>query len=85
MSVSEAGPRPAETVAGFLSTGAIVVSLVAVAYRPVRLLPVAFLLALVAAGIGGRHERLAQAAVAVGALCFSVGMTIAVVTNHPLW
>ena len=85
MSVSEQRARPAETVAGFLSTGSIVLSLVAVAYRPVRLLPFAFVLALVAAGIGGRHERIAQVAVGVGALCFLVGMTVVVVTNHPLW
>lgn len=77
--------RPAETVAGFLAAAAIFISLMGLAYRPVRLVPVAILLGLVATGIGGRHERLAQLAVVVGAASFAVGMAIAVLTGHPLY
>jgi hypothetical protein len=77
--------RPAETVAGLLAAAAIFISLMGLAYRPVRLVPVAVLLALVATGIGGRNERLAQLAVAVGAACFAVGMALAVLTGHPLY
>ena len=77
--------RPAETVAGLLAAAAIFISLMGLAYRPVRLVPVAILLALVASGIGGRNERLAQLAVAVGAACFAVGMALAVLTGHPLY
>jgi hypothetical protein len=77
--------RPAETVAGLLSSAAIFVSLVGIAYRPLRLIPLAIVLALVAVGIGGRHERLAAVAVGIGALSFLVGMALAVVTSNPLW
>ena len=81
----EGRERPAEAVAGFLAAAAIFVSLMGVAYRPARLVPVAILLALVAAGIGGRSARLAAFAVGVSALAFSVGMALAVVTGHPLY
>jgi len=77
--------RPAETVAGFLAAAAIFVSLVGVAYRPLRLVPFAILLSLIAAGIGGRNERLATYAVAIGAACFAIGLAVAVITSHPLW
>jgi hypothetical protein len=33
--------------------------------------------------MGGRHARLAAAAVVVGGVCFVVGMAVAVITNHP--
>ena len=87
MSVPPAAERegPADAVAGFLAAAAIFVSLMGIAYRPARLVPVAILLALVAAGIGGRNARLAQLAVAVGAACFAVGMALAVLTGHPLY
>jgi hypothetical protein len=77
--------RPAETVAGFLAAASIFVSLTGIAYRPLRLIPVAIVLALLAAGIGGRSERLAMYAVAIGAASFAVGMAVAVVTSNPLW
>jgi hypothetical protein len=75
----------AETVAGLLSAAAIFVSLLGVAYRPLRLIPLAILLALIAVGIGGRHERLAAYAVYIGAVCFTVGLAAAVITSNPLW
>jgi hypothetical protein len=78
-------PRPSEAVAGFLAAASIFASLFALAYRPIRLIPFAIVLALVAAGIGGRHARLAAFAVAVGTVCFVAGMVIAVVTKHPLY
>jgi hypothetical protein len=77
--------RPADAVAGFLAAASIFVSLMGLAYRPARLVPVSILLALVAAGIGGRNARLAQLAVALGAACFAVGMALAVLTGHPLY
>jgi hypothetical protein len=77
--------RPAEAVAGLLAAASIFISLMGLAYRPVRLVPVSILIALVAAGIGGRNARLAQLAVAVGAACFALGMTFAVLTGHPLY
>jgi hypothetical protein len=77
--------RPAETVAGFLAAAAIFLSLAGVAYRPLRLIPFAILLSLIAVGIGGRSERLATYAVVIGAACFAIGLAVAVITSHPLW
>jgi hypothetical protein len=77
--------RPAETIAGFLAAAAIFVSLTGIAYRPLRLIPLAIVLALIAVGIGGRATRLATWAVAIGAVSFTVGMAVAVITSNPLW
>jgi hypothetical protein len=76
---------PAETLAGFLAALAIFVSAIGVAYRPLRLVPAALLLALLAAAIGGRHARLAMLAAYMGAACFVLGLAFAVITSHPLW
>jgi hypothetical protein len=77
--------RPSETVAGYLSALAIFVSLIAIAWHPLRLIPPATIIALIAAAIGGRHQRLALAAVMTCAACFFLGMTIAVITSRALW
>lgn len=77
--------RPAETIAGLLAAVAIFVSLTGIVYRPLRLIPFAILLALIALAIGGRHERLAGYAVAIGAVSFAAGMAAAVITSNPLW
>jgi uncharacterized protein DUF4383 len=76
---------PGEALAGFLAATAIFISAVGVAYRPLRLVPLAILLSLLAVGFGGRSARLAQFAVVAGAVCFVAGLSIAVVTSHPLW
>jgi hypothetical protein len=77
--------RPGESVAGFLAAGSIALSFVAVVEKPVRLAPVAILVAFIAVAIGGRHERLAAAAVVIGILGWVLGMTIAVATENPLY
>jgi hypothetical protein len=77
--------RPADSIAGFLAAIAIFASLFGLAYRPVRLIPFALLLALIATAMGGSHARLAQLAVLTGAVCFVVGLAIAVVTNSPIF
>ena len=77
--------RPGEAVAGLLASLSIFASLIGVAYRPGRLIPVALLLALLATAIGGRHARLASSAIVVGGVCFVVGMAVAVITNNPLY
>jgi hypothetical protein len=77
--------RPAETIAGFLAAASIFVSLTGIAYRPLRLIPVAIVLALIAVGIGGRSERLSTWAASIGAASFALGMAVAVITSHPLW
>ena len=77
--------RPWEAVAGFLAAAAIFVSAIGIAYRPLRVVPFAILLALVATAIGGRHARLAMFAAYAGAACFVLGLAFAVITSHPLW
>jgi hypothetical protein len=77
--------RPAETIAGFLAAASIVLSLTGIAYRPLRLIPFALLLALIAVAIGGRSERLAFFAVFIGAARFTIGLAAAVITSNPLW
>jgi hypothetical protein len=79
------GDRPAEVVAGLLATFAIFASCIGVVYRPLRITPVTILLALLAAAIGGRHERLAAWALGISAACFIVGTFFAIVTNHPIF
>ena len=53
--------------------------------RPVRIGVAAVILALVAAGIGGRHRRLATAAVGVAGAGWFLGMIIAVLTQRPIF
>jgi hypothetical protein len=77
------GERAIETVAGFVAAASIFLSLVALAYRPMRVGTASALAALVAAGIGGRHARLARTAVIVALVCWVVGSAIAVATSHP--
>jgi hypothetical protein len=77
--------RPAEAVAGLLASAAIFMSMIALAYRPVRIIPAALVVAFIAAGIGGRHRRLASVAVAIAAICWLVGLTIAIATSRPLY
>jgi hypothetical protein len=74
-----------ETLAGFLASVAIFVAAIGVAYRPLRLIPPAILLALIAVGIGGRTARLSAAAVFIAGACFVIGLAAAVATSHPLW
>jgi hypothetical protein len=85
VSVPERRERPAEHVAGFLAAISLTVSLIGIVERPVRTIPAALAVALVAVAMGGRHQRLAAFAVVVGALAFAVGMTVAVATEAPLW
>jgi hypothetical protein len=80
-----AGSSAREIVAGFLSAFAIFAGLLALAWHPLRLVPPAIVLALVAAAMAGRGNRLALAAVLITALCFFLGLAIAVVTERPLW
>jgi hypothetical protein len=77
--------RPADAIAGLLAALSVLASAIGLAYRPARLIPFALLLAVIAVGMGGRHSRLAAAALAVGGVCFVVGMAVAVITNNPVF
>ncbi len=85
MSALEREGRPSETVAGFLAALAIFIGLIGVAWHPLRLISPAIIVSLVAAAMGGRHQRLAFTAVMTVAACFFLGMMIAVITSRPLW
>ena len=75
----------AEVVAGWLAAFSIFASVIALAWHPLRLVLPAIVLALVAAGMGGREHRLARAALMIAALAFFLGMAIAVAGSRPLW
>lgn len=77
--------RTAETVAGFLAAIAIFVSLVGLAWHPLRLILPSLAIALVAAGMGVGKGRLQLAAVVICAGCLFFGLTIAVAFSKPLW
>ena len=81
----ESRERPADAIAGLLASLAIFASLIGSAYRPVRMIPAALLLALLAASLSGRHLRLAAFAIGIGGACFVIGMAAAVITDHPLF
>ena len=53
--------------------------------RPVRIDVAAVILALVAAGLGGRHRRLAAIAVGVAGVSWLLAMTVAVLAQRPLF
>jgi hypothetical protein len=82
---SSSSARPAELVAGFLSVISIAGSIIGLVWYPLRFSPFAVLLALIAVAMSPKNSRLPLAAVAVGAICFVVGMTIAVATDNPIY
>ena len=75
----------ADTVAGFLATLSIFASALGLIWRPVRLIPFAIVLALIAARMSARNQRIAWYAVVAAVICWTVGMSIAVVTENPLY
>jgi hypothetical protein len=77
--------RSSETVAGFLSAIAIFISLIGLAWHPLRLILPGLALALIASGMGSGKGRLQFAAVIICGLCFFFGLTIAVTLSKPLW
>ena len=60
-------------------------SIVGLVWYPMRFTPFAVLLALIAAAMSPKNARLPLAAVAFGAICFVVGLTIAVATDNPIY
>ena len=82
-----------DTIAGLLAVASIVLSGIGMGFglllqldaRPARVVPVAILLALVAARMSDVHQKLALRAALFGALAWVIGMTVAVVTDGPLF
>ncbi|HKH29746.1 MAG TPA: hypothetical protein VKA45_01710 [Gaiellaceae bacterium] len=87
MSVGPAEDRHPQTdaIAGFLAAAALVAGLLSIVYKPVRIGPVALVVALIAVGIGGRNERLATWAVATVTVGWVLGMIVAVITENPVY
>ena len=50
-----------------------------------RIVPAAVLIALIAARMSARNQRIAFYAVIAGVICWTVGMSIAVITENPLY
>jgi hypothetical protein len=77
--------RPTEAVAGVLAAGAMFLGALELAYRPVRLAPVALILALIATVMSRDQQRLIGLAIAVIGICFVIGTALQVITHHPLY
>lgn len=75
----------ADNVAGFLATLSIFASAIGLIWRPVRMIPFAIVIALIAARMSARNERIAWYAIVAAVICWTAGMTIAVVTKNPLY
>jgi hypothetical protein len=81
----ESRSSPADLTAGFLAVLSVVGSALGLVYQPVKVLPFAFLIALIATGMASRDNKLPLAAIFIGVICFVGGLTIAVTTNHALY
>jgi hypothetical protein len=83
--ISRNATSPAEAVAGLMAAGALFLGAFELFYRPFRLAPVALLLILAATVMSKEQQRLISLALAVVGVCFVVGATLQVLTNHPLF
>ena len=77
--------RPADAVAGLMAAGGLFLGAFELFYRPFRLAPVALILILAATVMSKRQQRLTTVALTVVGICFVVGATLQVLTNHPLF
>jgi len=77
--------RPVEAVAGLMAAGALFLGVFELFYRPFRLAPAAVILILAATIMSKDQQRLITLALAVVGICFVVGATLQVLTNHPLY
>jgi len=82
-----------DAIAGFMAAGSLALSFIAAGFgliigveaRPGRLAPVAAVLALVAARMSPRFQRLAYYAVIAAMIGWTLGMTLAVITDNPIF
>jgi hypothetical protein len=77
--------RWADPLAGLFAAMALFLGLVALAYHPLTISVAAFLLGFLSLLMSARHEKLAGIAIGVAGVCFVAGMSIAVLTDKPLW
>jgi hypothetical protein len=85
--VPEQEPRAtqADIVGGLLAAAAIFVGAVGVVQTPVRIIPIAVVLALVSVRMTDRYRTLAAWAVGLNIVWWLLGMTVAIVTENPLY
>jgi hypothetical protein len=77
--------RPADAIGGLLASLSIFIGALALADKPVRLAVASVVLALIASRMTDRWDRLVTVAMALSIVWFVGGMTIAVITNNPLY
>jgi hypothetical protein len=74
-----------DAIAGFLAALSLTLSGVALAQHPARLVPAAAVLAFLSGRMSTRFSRLSLIAMFVSVAAWVAGMTIAVVTENPLF
>jgi hypothetical protein len=74
-----------DVVAGLLAAGSIFVGAIGVIQTPVRIIPISIVLAFVSVVMADRSRSLAAWAVALNAVWWLLGMTVAITTDHPLY
>ena len=74
-----------DAVAGLLAAAAFALAAIAVVERPARFAPVAIVLALIAARMSVRFQRLAFGGAVAGMIGWVLGMSFAVITDNPLF
>lgn len=82
----------ADTIAGFMAAGSLALSLIAGGFglilgvdpHPARLAPAAAVLGLVAARMSTRFQRLSYYAVIAAMVAWTLGMTLAVITDNSI-
>ena len=75
----------ADAVGGILAATSIFVGAVGVVQTPVKLIPAAIILALASVRMTDRFRTLAAWAVGLNILWWLLGMTVAVITDNPLY
>jgi hypothetical protein len=83
--VSEPRSTAADNVGGLLAAASIFVGALGVVQTPIRIIPIAVVLALVAVRMTDRFRTLAAWAVGLNIVWWLLGMTVAIVTENPLY
>lgn len=74
-----------DAIGGLLAAGSIFVGAIGVVQTPVRIIPASIVLALASVRMADRYRRLAGWAVGLNIVWWLLGMTVAIVTDNPLY
>jgi hypothetical protein len=85
--VPEPEPRvgAADLVGGLLAAASIFVGAVGVVQTPIRIIPISVIVALMAVRMTDRYRTLAAWAVGLNIVWWLLGMTVAIITENPLY